>query len=191
MTCDKTVVIPFALNLVRLIPPVAVRLRCDVKLLLSLITSHTLLHRDNRKCDAEGHLIATVADYAAVRRLVSDYLEAAVEATVSPTIRQTVQAVESLLGARPSASPWVMAAAVATRLDLDKSATSRRIRVALGKGYLVNNETRKGQPVQLVMGDPLPEYQTLLPSPEALRKEINGRPMPQTPAQSSRTADPH
>jgi len=190
MTCDKTVVIPFALNLVRLIPPVAVRLRCDVKLLLSLITSHTLLHRDNRKCDAEGHLIATVADYAAVRRLVSDYLEAAVEATVSPTIRQTVQAVESLLGDRPSTES-VALGPVAKSLNLDKSAASRRIRVALGKGYLVNNEVRKGRPMQLGMGDPLPEYQTLLPSPEALRKEINGRPMPQTPAQSSRTADPH
>ena len=65
------------------------------------------------------------------------------------------------------------AAAVATRLDLDKSATSRRIKVALQNGYLVNNETRKGRLMQLVMGESLPEDQTLFPSPEALLKAIS------------------
>ena len=117
--------------------------------------------------------MATTMDYAVVRHLVSDCFESAVQMAVSQTIRETVQAVENLLADRPAGTRCVNAAEVATRLDLDKSATSRRIRVALHNGYLVNNETRKGRPMQLMMGESLPEDTTLLPSPEALLKAIS------------------
>jgi hypothetical protein len=168
-----TVAIPYAPILADLIPPVAVRLRRDLTTLFGLIKSHALLHKATRDRHADGHVMATVMDYAVVRELVGGFLETTVETTVPETTREVVQAVKSLLGDRPSESRWVMAAAVATRLKLDKSATSRRIKGALGKGYLVNNEVRKGRPMQLVMGDPLPEDQTLLPSPEALLKAIS------------------
>ncbi len=166
-------VILYASVLVTLIPPATVRLRRDLKTLFGLMQAHTLLHKATRERNADGHLMATTMDYAVVRELVSDSLGAAVEMTVSTETRDTVQAVKHLLGDRPSESPWVMASAVATRLNLDKSATSRRIRVAIDKGYLVNNETRKFHPMQLVKGESLSKDQTLLPSPEALLKAIS------------------
>lgn len=168
-----TVVIPYAPILTDLIPPAAVRLRRDLTTLLSLIQTHTLLHKATRERNAEGQLVATVMDYAIVRDLVSDYLGTAVQMTIPTETREVVQSVESLLGDRPLESPWVTAAAVATRLGLDKSATSRRIRVALAHSYLVNNEAKKGRPMQLVLGDALPGDQALLPHPEALLTAIS------------------
>ena len=58
--------------------------------------------------------------------------------------------------------------AVAKHLSLDKGTVSRRVKVAVADGYLQNLETRKGQPMQLVCGDPLPEARPLLPEPASL-----------------------
>jgi hypothetical protein len=51
---------------------------------------------------------------------------------------------------------------------LDKSATSRRLRDAIDRGYLVNLEIRRGQPARIVLGDPMPEMVKLLPEPDEL-----------------------
>ena len=58
---------------------------------------------------------------------------------------------------------------VAKRLGLDHSAAWRRVRVAIRKCYLVNLEDRPRRPARLALGDPLPEEEPVLPSPEALR----------------------
>jgi len=57
---------------------------------------------------------------------------------------------------------------VASRLHLDTSTVSRRVKVALAAGYLENLETRRGQAMKLVTGDPLPEALPLLPEPASL-----------------------
>jgi hypothetical protein len=62
-------------------------------------------------------------------------------------------------------------AELAKRLNLDKSATSRRVRVATEKGYLVNLEERKGKPAQLVPGEPLPDEKPVLPAPDEVGGE--------------------
>ncbi len=59
---------------------------------------------------------------------------------------------------------------VAKALHLDKSAASRRVQAAITRGYLLNLETRLGQPAQLILGDPLPEDQEILPTVEALAR---------------------
>lgn len=53
-------------------------------------------------------------------------------------------------------------------LGLDRSPVSRRVRAAIDHGYLSNSETRKGRPMRLVMGDPMPENLEILPSPARL-----------------------
>jgi hypothetical protein len=57
---------------------------------------------------------------------------------------------------------------LAARLGLDKSAASRRLWDATGRGYLVNLETRRGRPARIVLGDPIPEMMKLLPEPDEL-----------------------
>ena len=48
------------------------------------------------------------------------------------------------------------------------SAASRRVRMALERGYLKNLEEKRGRPLRLVLSEPLPEEQTILPEPERL-----------------------
>jgi hypothetical protein len=90
------VVVPFAEKLAGLVPPVAVRLRRDFRLLLTLIEAHALLHRESRERDNWGRIVATLNDYAEVRELVADLFAESVEAMVKPEVRKTVAAVIAL-----------------------------------------------------------------------------------------------
>ncbi len=127
----------YAAALAEAVPPVAVRLRRDFGLVLNLIRAHALLHQATRERDVEGRILATLGDYAVVRALVADLVAEGVEATVPATVRETVAAVKA---ARGQSDEPVSVARVAQRLQLDKGATSRRVRVALDRGYLRNDE---------------------------------------------------
>ena len=156
------VTIPFGERLADHIPPVALRLRRDFPALLSLIKSHTLLHREERELDKNGRLVATIGDYAVVRNLVSDLISDGLEATVAPSMRETVAAVSDLM---PDA---VSITAVAGKLGLDKSAASRRVWAAIKRGYLENLEDHKGKPAKVILGEPLPDDVEILPHPDKL-----------------------
>lgn len=96
---ERRVDVPFAARLAEKIPPLAVRLRRDFVQLLALIRAHALLHRERRARDERGRIVATLADYAAVRELVADAFAEGLEATVKPATRETVAAVKDLLKA--------------------------------------------------------------------------------------------
>jgi hypothetical protein len=160
---EKRVTIPFAGDLARLIPPVAVRMRRDFGALLALVRTHAVLHQASRDRDDEGRVVAVVDDYAAVRSLVGHVITEGVGATVPDTVRETVAAVAAL--AKPDG---VMARTVGEELGLDKSNVSRRLRMAAEGGYVRNLEDRPGKPGRWEVGDPLPENIDLLPDPDDL-----------------------
>jgi hypothetical protein len=166
---NPRVVVPFAPTLVRLIPPVAVRLRRDTKLVLNLVRTHALLHQATRERDPDGRILATLHDYAAVHALVAAYVAEGVQASVPLTVRQTVKAVEKV--ARGSGSAGLTE--IALVLGLDKSAASRRCRTAELRGYIRNEQTGRGKPAAYVAADPLPAEQSLLPAPEVLAILLN------------------
>jgi Domain of unknown function (DUF3854) len=95
-SANHTVTIPYASQLARLVPPVAVRLRRDFGALLVLIRAHAVLHQLSRDTNDNGCIVATVDDYRAVRELVANVLSEGVGSTVSETVRETVKAVEEL-----------------------------------------------------------------------------------------------
>lgn len=161
--CD--VVIPYAEQLADRVPPVAIRLRRDFGALLTLIRAHTLLHRASRTCNEAGAIIASVDDYAAVRALVADLFAEGVGATVPVIVRETVNA------AAATRKGEVSLTQLAARLGLDKSVASRRLRQATDLGYLVNRETRSGQPARIALGEPMPEEVQVLPEPHQLGVE--------------------
>jgi hypothetical protein len=163
---ERRVVVPFAKKLASLVPPVAVRLRRDFGLLLALIQAHALLHRELRQKDDQGRILAMLDDYAAVRNLVADLFAEGVDATVKPETRETVAAVGTLL--RASDKEDASLADIEKVLMLDRSATSRRVAEAKSRGYLVNNETRKGRPARIALGDPMPGEIEILPTPDRL-----------------------
>lgn len=162
---EHRVVVPFGEQLADLVPPVAVRLRRDFKAVMILVTAHALLHQASRKCDAHGRVVATLDDYAAIHEIVAELVGEGVQATVSQTMRETVAAVAAL---RAESDKPVTYARLGTHLGIDKSAASRRARVAIAAGYLTNEETRRGRPAVLRLGEPLPEEIEILPCPAAL-----------------------
>jgi hypothetical protein len=163
---DNRVDVPFAETLAKAIPPVAVRLRRDFETMLNLIRSHAVLHQLNRSRDESGRIVATMDDYAAIRGLLADVLSDQVQATVSPTVRETVEAVAAL----SHEEEQVTYATLGQRLGLDKSAAQRRAKVAVSRGYLRNDEDRRGRPARLVIGDAMPEEQQLLPTRDELER---------------------
>ena len=165
-TWEATVTIPFIRALAELIPPVAVRLRRDFRLLISLIQAHALLCQAHRLRDEDGAVVATVNDYAAVRELVHDLIADGVEASVSPAIRETVSGVARLAA---DAADGVSVAQLKEELNLDKSSTSRRVQAALRRGYVKNLEERRGRPSRLVLDQPLPDELELLPTRPSFR----------------------
>ena len=164
-TAEHRVVVRFAKQLAARIPPVATRLRRDFTMLLTLIRSHAVLHQATRERDREGRIVATIADYAAIYALTNDLFDVAARATVAETVRETVEAVRDLIGPSQQA---VSGTAVADALKLDTSTVSRRLHAALKDGYLENLEVRKGRPMRVVIGEPMPDKVALLPSPESL-----------------------
>jgi hypothetical protein len=177
-TTDPRVTLPFAKVLAGLVMPAATRLRRDFGMILHLIRAHALLHQVTRARDAQGQIMATLADYVAVRGLVADLVAEGVGATVSATTRQTVEAVRALQDApgtqADTATPHATVSQLAKHLKLDKGTVSRRVRVALDAGYLMNTESRKGRAYQLRTGDALPDEVEVLPSGERLTEALGG-----------------
>jgi hypothetical protein len=163
---DHAVTIPFASDLARAIPPVAVRLRRDFGAVLNLIRAHAVLHQATRGRDSKGRIIATLDDYAAVRELVGDLVSDGVGATVPPSVREVVEAVRTIA---PLPDDETKVTSIAAHLKLDKSAASRRVAAAVDRGFLSNLEERRGRPSRIVRGDAMPDEVEVLPSVEVLR----------------------
>lgn len=190
---EHRVYINFAEALSQEIPPVAVRLRRDFGQLLQLIRAHALLHRATREVGEDG-IIATLEDYTAVRQLVGDLIGEAIAATVTKQVRETVEAVASLIKeGRAGGVECVTLGDLGKRLNLDKPAASRRWRAAADGGYLRNLEDRKGRPARIVLGDPLPDDIDILPTVEVLQRcmkpEREGRGAPLGDSDSEATAE--
>jgi hypothetical protein len=156
---DRTITIPYAKELAKLIPAAAPRLRRDFGSLLALIRAHALLHQGTRERDAKSRIVATIDDYAVVRDLLADVVSEAVEKTVKPEIREVVSTVAKL-----AEDGEVTQKQVADETGLDKGSVSRRVRAALDGGYLLNKEEKRGRPHRLVLGDPLPDDLEILPT---------------------------
>lgn len=162
------VTIPYAEVLATLMPAVAVRLRRDLRAVLQLIRAHAVLHQASRERDERGWIIATWRDYAVVAELVSDVISEGVEASVSSKTRETVEAVARVLAGKDGDRREATITEVAQVLEVDRSAASRRVNVALGRGFLRNDEQNPRRPKRLTLGEPMPEDLVILPSVETL-----------------------
>lgn len=158
----RKVVIPYADILAEHIQPVAIRLRRDFPMLLSLIRSHARMHQFSRGKTKTGKIVAASEDYIAVWELVNDLMAREARASVPDGVRETVQAVQDLLrkGKR------VNYISLARELDLDVSAAHHRVKKAISLGFLYNRQTQKSQEADLRISEPLPEDQILLPPPD-------------------------
>jgi len=148
------VVVPFVDLLAEAIGrnPLAPRITRDFARLVALIKAAAVLRHRQRTVDAQGRVVAELADYEAVRALVAD-LYAGSQSGASARIRATVEAVAAITAVTGDTASVT---AVAERLGINKMAASRRTRAAVSSGFLVNAEMAKGHPARLTIGDPLP-----------------------------------
>ncbi len=170
----RAVVIPYAEELPGLTAHGSIRMRRDFLVLLSLIAAHALLHASHRDTDSQGRILARLEDYDAVYPLVADLMGQATRVSVSPQTRETVEAVARLTQRQES----VTNREVAEALDLDPSTISRRVKVAIEEGFLVNQQERKNRPTRLQIAAPLPVDADVIPPPERLRVCVHARGRP-------------
>ncbi|MFZ5448946.1 MAG: hypothetical protein ACOZFS_09960 [Thermodesulfobacteriota bacterium] len=148
------VIVPFAKRLAESIGrlPNASRITRDFARLMSLIKTVAVMRHGKRQRDEQGRLIAEFEDYALVYELVGQMYETTIT-RVSDKIRNVIRAVKELRS--ENISP-VSETKVAQRLGCSKQAITRAVKEALKQGWLVNHETKRGYPYDLVEGEPLP-----------------------------------
>lgn len=161
------VLIPFAEPLAMQCNPAAVRLRRDFPMVLYLVKAHAALHFHHRHKDEQGRVIAIYDDYQAAYDLVADLVACGTEQKVTEPMQETVGAVKALVGDRQD-HPGISIQDIASYLDLHKSTISRRVKKALHAGYLENKA--KAPVYKLVPGEPLPDNQGVLPSPDKIKR---------------------
>jgi hypothetical protein len=139
---DTDVTVPFAAALAELVKGThTVRWRRDFGQLLRAIAAHALLHREHRRRDDDGYIVATIGDdYATVRGLMEDLLAASTDLKIRQQIADTVKAVEEL-----DSGDGVKVRQVAYHLRLDMNTARRRLGAAEAAGLVKDAEPRKGR----------------------------------------------
>ena len=157
---EHRVWIPYAGYLAEEAAASVVRMRRDFGVLLSMIEAHAVLHQVSRKRDQHGRVIATAADYDAVRDILSDAFAITSGSKVKPAVRNAIDAVTALGGAVAD----VTVAQVAKHLKRERSRASRGLKEAADLGYLENQETRDGRAARYRLGtEVLPDDAAALP----------------------------
>lgn len=159
-----SVVIPFVKELADAIAKgsSAPRVLRDFQRLLSLIKAVAVLRHPHRATDAQGRLVADVADYATVYDLVAEMYAASVTG-VTEGVTNVVTKVRELAGTGTETK--ISYSVLAKELNVHRDLVRRRAAVAIRNGWLVNRETRHNHQADLAAGDPLPENEGL-PKPE-------------------------
>ncbi len=157
LTGSTQVAVPYAGRLALAMPNGPVRLRRDFKSILTVVTSFALLHQAQRDRDEDGRILATPEDYELTRWLIGEYFISTVSDGVTPTVRETAEAVAKL----HKQEGHITGARLAEHLSLARSSVDYRVKAALRGGWIVDARKAKSGPLQLGPGAPLPEVQPL------------------------------
>ena len=164
------VLVPFALEMAKLIPAVAVRLRRDFGQVIYAIKVHALLHRDQRGRDDAGRIVADIDhDYAVIRELMNPIVAESCGVAVNPATTATINAVVKAT-ANMDTKEGASAKDIGVLLKLDRSGAWRRLQAACDAGYVVNLEQRKGMAGKYRATGQKVEPVALLPAADALAR---------------------
>jgi hypothetical protein len=161
---EKRVAITFARSLARLMPCKDVRVRRDFKQVMMVTKTIAFFAQVKRSKTSDGWVVATLQDYERARALLAPSLDAHLNNGVSDAVRQTVDAVKE--------NETVSLSDLGKRMGVVKSTAHYRAKRAIADGYLVNVEERKGHPMKLKQGDPMPSKESALPTITDLEAQI-------------------
>jgi hypothetical protein len=165
-----------------------VRFRRDVGALFSFIKASAILYQAQRQVDAQGRVVAALADYAVAYPTFSKILAQASGQGVTDAVRSVVDLVATHAkpaGAKPAAGKFARTGMtdigpevplsceqIGTLTGLGKSTAWRAVQSAIDLGFLANNETRRGRPLRLVLRQRVEgAVAELLPRPDTLVSE--------------------
>jgi hypothetical protein len=94
----KPVVIPFASRLVELLPSERIEMRRIVPQILGMIQTSALLHQRQRVEDADGRIVATLADYRLTRSLLQEAVSKRLGMAVSPPAERFLDRLQDKVG---------------------------------------------------------------------------------------------
>jgi hypothetical protein len=181
-------VIPFAQQIAAEIQPLMVRFRRDVGSLFTFIKASALLHQAQRQVDAQGRVVATIADYELAYPIFSKVMAQSSGKGVSDNVREVVKLIAERAGsaatkptkgkfqrtaaAGPGSEVVISSEQIGIATGIGKSAAYRAVLAALDLGFLANNETRRGKPFRLVLKRDVDDVGTpLLPDPKSIVQE--------------------
>jgi hypothetical protein len=181
-------VVPFAQQIATAIQPLMVRFRRDVGSLFTFIKASALLHQAQRRLDAQGRVVATVADYALAYPIFCKVMAQSSGKGVTHNVREVVKLIADRVGspaaepsqgrfqrtamAGPGAEVVISSEQIGTATGIGKSAAYRAVLAALDLGFLINNEIRRGKPFRLVLKRGVDDAGTpLLPDPKTIVQE--------------------
>lgn len=181
---ERRVVVPFAAEMVELIPAAAVRLRRDVGQVIRAIKAHALLHREQRGRDDARQIVADIEhDYTTVRELMNAIIAEGSGVAVNAAMAETIDAVtKATVGM--TESEGASAQDIALSLKLDKSAAWRRLSAARSEGFVVNLELRKGMPGKYRSTGQKVEPVAILPVAATLAEKFRDTQSSHTPPES-------
>jgi len=137
----------------------APRILRDFARLMSLIKAVALIRHHKRQIDSEGRIVAELADYETVRKLVNDmYVDSSTG--VTNDIRELVEAV-ILLDTKRADGERITNTTLAKHLNIGVAQALRQAKRAIKLGWLVNQEQRKSHPADYAPGEPMPETEGL------------------------------
>jgi hypothetical protein len=181
-------VVPFARQIAAAITPLMVRFRRDVDSLFSFIKASALLHQAQRQVDAQGRVVATVADYELAHPIFSKVMAEASGKIVPENVRVVVKLIAERAGTAATKSTGMRfqrvevaghASEVTISRDqigmatgIGKWAAYRAVHTAIDLGFLTNKETRPKKPFRLELKRAVVEDSiSLLPDPKTIISE--------------------
>jgi hypothetical protein len=155
-------VVPFAQQIAAEIKPLMVRFRRDVGSLFSFIKASALLHQAQRQVDAQGRVVATIADYELAYPIFSRVMAQSSGKGISDNVREVVRLIADRAGSadtkptngkfqriaasRPGSEVAISSEQIGTATGIGKSAAYRAVLTALDLGFLTRpvGESRSG-----------------------------------------------
>jgi hypothetical protein len=95
-------VIPFAQQIAAQIKPLMVRFRRDVGSLFNFIKASAILHQAQRQVDAQGRVVATIADYALAYPIFTKVMAQSSGKSVPDNVREVVKLIAELASSLPT-----------------------------------------------------------------------------------------
>lgn len=167
---ERRVAVPFARALAehRRLYVRSVRMRRDFSQVLTTVKAHALLHREHRKRDGQGRIVATIRDYEVAYDLLADRLAQGAGVALKKNDLRVFDAVKELQRSKTEKNDGVTVADLVTDLQLNQTTVNRRLAKLVANGSVENLNPGRGKTARYRTLCDEPHQHRVLPHPNEL-----------------------